>query len=458
MTTTKTTLATRKSTASTKKPRTTTKSTTEATPPAEVKQGPGYGYQFPCVRGIQSGIEFYTTMIPIKLLKKLFVLDSEEMPAEMRAQRKLNPTRARKLKDYVLTSEHYTLSGVTVTIDVKRDQEDQFKFEALQADIGTLNVPIDSQFLIADGQHRIEGLKLAIADNPALQDETLPCVIFLHVGLKRAQTMFHDLNFYASKPNKSLNLLYDHHSDDSDLARLVMKGVPIFAQYTETEQTTLSTKSSKVFTFNAIDEANRYLFSNAQLKQSEKVEAAIAFWQAVTAEIPEWERLLSKEYSPGEVRQHYLCGHAIALAGIAHLGFYAPKAESWPTMLHRVSLRSVDWSKNNPEFENKIVFGGRIHKNRTTVTALGEWLYRRSMLTPEVAEAKILDWMAEHFKGWTTSDIVAALAAEPNQNPITDECNIALNLHCDRPAFLIGWSGAAHAFRQSRTALKTSLV
>jgi DNA sulfur modification protein DndB len=446
-----TTTTTKRAKVSTTKPATKATRTTQKTQTKVVpfKQTPNY--QFPCVRGIQSGKEYYTTMIPLRLLGKLFVLESDEMPAEMRAQRKLNVTRANKLKDYVLTSSHYTLSSVTVTIDVPNEQVKQFNFAETQGDIGTLNVPMDSRFLIADGQHRIAGLKLALAENPDLRDETISCVVFLHSGLQRAQTMFHDLNHYASKPNKSLNLLYDHRSDESDLARQVMKGVPVFAQYTDTEQTTLSAKSSKVFTFNAIDEANKYLFTNSQLSQGEKVEKAIAFWKAITAELPEWERLLEKEYAPSDVRQNFICGHAIALCGLAHLGFYLLRQDNWEGKLQRIGMRSVDWSKNNPEFENRIIFGGRIHKNRTTVTDLGEWLWRRSMLLVEVAEAQITDWMRKHFKGWDIADIEEALADGPDSNTTAQECSEALDLHCETSTFNIAWSNAAVVLKQERS-------
>jgi DNA sulfur modification protein DndB len=445
-----TTTTTKRSKTSTTKPATKATSTTQKTQTKVVpfKQIPTY--QFPCVRGIQSGKEYYTTMIPLRLLGKLFVLESDEMPAEMRAQRKLNITRANKLKDYVLTSSHYTLSSVTVTIDVPNGQLNQFNFAETQGDVGTLNVPMDSRFLIADGQHRIAGLKLALIENPDLGDETISCVVFLHSGLQRAQTMFHDLNYYATKPNKSLNLLYDHSSDESDLARQVMKGVPVFAQYTDTEQTTLSAKSSKVFTFNAIDEANKYLFTNSQLSQDEKVEKAIAFWKAITAELPEWERLLEKEYAPSDVRQNFICGHAIALCGLAHLGFYLLRQENWEGKLQRIGLRSVDWSKNNPEFENRIVFGGRIHKNRTTVTDLGEWLWRRSMLLVEVAQAQILDWTREHFRGWDIADIEEALTDAPDNNNTAQECSTALDLHCEASTFNIAWSNAAVVLKRER--------
>jgi DNA sulfur modification protein DndB len=448
----------------------TTKTTTPATPakrtsrstkakaPAKPDRGGPIkstpSYQFPCIRGIQSGHEYYTTMIQVRLLSKLFVLESDEMPAEMRAQRKLNVTRVHKLKDYVLTNKQYTLSAVTVTIDVPNGQTDQFNFIQTQNDIGILNVPLESKFLIADGQHRIEGLKLAAAENPDFYDETISCVIFVDLGLKRAQTMFHDLNYYASKPNKSLNLLYDHRSDESDLARQVMKGVPIFAQYTDTEATTVGAKSSKVFTFNAIDEANKYLFTNTQLSQDEKVEKAVAFWQAVTTELPEWERLLSKEYAPSDVRQNFICGHAIALCGLAHLGFYLLRQENWQQKLQKIGLRSVDWSKGNPEFENRIVFGGQIRKNRTTITALGEWLWRRAFLSKEVAEAKVADWMRLYFKGWDASDVDQALEGDVLTNQKAEACESELDLHCERSTFLKAWCSTASAYKREHHTIK----
>jgi DNA sulfur modification protein DndB len=343
---------------------------------------------------------------------------------------------------------------VTVSIDVPSTQTKQFNFVEIQSDVGILNVPMDSRFLIADGQHRIEGLKLALTENPDFHDETISCVIFLHTGLEHAQTMFHDLNHYANKPNKSLNLLYDHRSSESDLARQVMKGVPIFAQYTDTEQTTLGVKSSKVFTFNAIDEANKYLFMNSQLSAEEKVERAIAFWQAVTTELPEWERLLTKEYAPSDVRQNYICGHAIALCGLAHLGFYVFRQLNWEEKLKQVGLRTMDWNKSNPEFEHKIIFGGRIHKNRTTVTALGEWLWRRSFLSQEVVEAKVIDWIRFHFKGWTATDVDQALEGDVTANPAAEICRTELDLHCEHSTFLKAWCATTAPYIREHHTIK----
>ncbi len=434
--------------------KTTRKPTAKTEPPAPIKNVPSY--QLPCIRGVQSGREYWTTMIPLKLLPKLFTLETDEMPAEMRAQRKLNVGRAHKLKDYVLESERYTLSSVTVTIEVPNEQTDSFNFTSIQGDIGTLNVPMDSKFLIADGQHRIAGLKLAMLENSDLQDESISCVAYLHTSLKRAQTIFHDLNHYGVKPNKSLNLLYDHHSDESELARQVMKKVPIFTQYTDTETTSVGSKSSKVFTFNAIDEANKYLFTNSQLSKEDKVTKAIAFWNAVTAEIPEWQLLLSKQYAPGEVRKNFLCGHAIALCGLAHLGFYVLKKENWQEELSKVNLGVVNWSKSNPEFENRIIFSGQIRKNKASISALGEWLWRQGMLPQENVEGHVIDWLREHFKGWVFGEVEQVLEDGPQQNAVVQECESALSLHCEHPTFMKAWSEAARQVKQERRPVAVS--
>ena len=60
-----------------------------------------FSYKFPAVKGIQAGKEFFTAMIPLRLLSKLFGNDDEYVPPEYRAQRRLNTTRIPVIKDYI---------------------------------------------------------------------------------------------------------------------------------------------------------------------------------------------------------------------------------------------------------------------------------------------------------------------------------------------------------------------
>ena len=63
-----------------------------------------FTYKFPAVRGIQANTEYYISMVPMKLLGKLFSenTDSSVLP-EFRAQRKLNELRIPEITNYILT-------------------------------------------------------------------------------------------------------------------------------------------------------------------------------------------------------------------------------------------------------------------------------------------------------------------------------------------------------------------
>ena len=71
-------------------------------------------YSFPVVRGIQAGKEYFIGMIPLNMLSKLFIDDSEYVLPEYRAQRKLNENRIPEIKKYILDNkDNYVFSALT---------------------------------------------------------------------------------------------------------------------------------------------------------------------------------------------------------------------------------------------------------------------------------------------------------------------------------------------------------
>ena len=52
-----------------------------------------FAYQFPAVRGVQAGREYYISMVPLKLLSRLFPPEEEAVLPEYRAQRRLNEAK-----------------------------------------------------------------------------------------------------------------------------------------------------------------------------------------------------------------------------------------------------------------------------------------------------------------------------------------------------------------------------
>ena len=73
-----------------------------------------FNYSFPVIRGVQSGREYYVTMVPLKIVPTLFLFNDPSLPAEMRAQRLINKGRIPSLTKYLVeNSDNYVFSSLT---------------------------------------------------------------------------------------------------------------------------------------------------------------------------------------------------------------------------------------------------------------------------------------------------------------------------------------------------------
>ena len=102
-----------------------------------------FTYRFPAVRGTQAGNEYYISMVPLKLLSKLFISDDDIVLPEYRAQRRINETRIPEIKKYILDNRTtYVFSALSASID------GDFSFENIgEPNKGVLEVDMDSTFL-----------------------------------------------------------------------------------------------------------------------------------------------------------------------------------------------------------------------------------------------------------------------------------------------------------------------
>ena len=195
-----------------------------------------YCYTFPAVKGLQANENYYICMVPLGLLLKLFPIDNDYVDPEYRAQRKLNLARIPEIKNYILSNRNsYVFSALCASFD------GEFSFKPLDdtSNLGNLIISMNATFLINDGQHRRAAIKEAIIEDPTLQDETIPVVMFLDKGLSRSQQMFTDLNKHAINTTKSLNALYDSNDPLSVLTKKVVNSVPFLKKYTDKEKDNL---------------------------------------------------------------------------------------------------------------------------------------------------------------------------------------------------------------------------
>ena len=74
--------------------------------------------EFPAVRGIQAGREYYVAMCPLGSVQKLFRFTDSALEPELRAQRQLNRGRIPEMTRYLVDNQDsYVFSALTASID-----------------------------------------------------------------------------------------------------------------------------------------------------------------------------------------------------------------------------------------------------------------------------------------------------------------------------------------------------
>lgn len=330
----------------------------------------GFDYTFPAIRGIQAGREYYVSMCPLRLLPKIFLFDEEELVPELRAQRTLNKARLPMLVRYILDNPtDYVFSAITASVDAEMDFQADSGASA-DARLGLLRIPMSARFLINDGQHRRAAIELALRENPDLADESIAVVFFHDHGLNRCQQMFADLNRHAVKPSKAIGVLYDHRDDRAELTRLIVMRSKVFRNVVEMERSTLSARSSKLFTLSSLYGATNALLAGLALEHEDACALATDFWEAIADQFPEWHAVRKREMTASELRQEFLHSHGTALQAIGRVGNdllrISTDPRQWAPKLS--TLGTLDWSRSNTGlWEGRALIGGRVSKSSQNV-------------------------------------------------------------------------------------------
>lgn len=301
-----------------------------------------FTYNFPAVKGVQAGREYYISMVPLKLLSRLFPADDEIVLPEFRAQRRINEARIPEIKQYILDNrDSYVFSALSASID------GEFKFlPSGDGDVGILAVDMESVFLINDGQHRKAAIEAAMKEDPTLENETISLVFFEDAGLARSQQMFTDLNKHAVKTSNSLATLYDARDEVAVATKTVIDAIPFFKRFTDKERDILGKNSSNLFTLNMMYKANQKVLHGDRCSK-EDVAFLLRFWQLVADNIVEWREVLDRTLTKKALRENYIVALAITISAFGKLGRYFYDNRKCNMDEYLVNLRKIDWLRSN---------------------------------------------------------------------------------------------------------------
>jgi DNA sulfur modification protein DndB len=123
---------------------------------------------------------------------------------------------------------------------------------------------------------------------------------------------------------------------------------------------------------------------------SKQIELAARYWNAVTRYIPDWEQVVQKKVSAGEMRQDYVHSHAIALAGLGRVGasLISIYPDNWDE--HLGGLAQIDWSRSNPDWQGRIMSKCGISQSQSSVSRMTAYL-KRYLNLPLTSEEEQLE-------------------------------------------------------------------
>jgi|SaaInlStandDraft_3_1057020.scaffolds.fasta_scaffold02567_3 DNA sulfur modification protein DndB len=336
-----------------------------------------YCFSFPAVQGIQAQNCYYLASIPIRHLVRMFEFSEDDVvPPELRAQRQLNPARAKKISEYVLNNlDNFVLPAITATVSAEMTFK-PFDQPGTGNHLGMLKLPFDSIFQLIDGQHRHAGLKYAMEKATSEQrrillNETLSVSLYFDHGLRNSQQWFADLNS-STKPASSISALYNQREPFNLFVQELLDSLPDIKPLVDMENSTVGLKSSKLWSLVSISKFITLLtginvrnFSKLVNDENRHhwVKIITRFVSELTY-IPSWQSMLKREISGFDARSSLIISHAVFLEALAMMGNLLLQGKTyqdinWDSMK---KLVHVEIDKQSDCWKNRCVVLGKMQK------------------------------------------------------------------------------------------------
>ena len=339
-------------------------------------------YEFQALRGKMGSREFFVVLLPLAVVPRIIASPrGAQLPPEVRAQRKLNERRIPEITRYILDNEDdWIFSSLTASFN----EDAQFvPFEGNE-DVGTLRLPLTTQLLINDGQHRRAAIQRALDEDPTLGSQTISVVLFPGESLERNQQMFSDLNRTVQKTSRSLNIMYDHRDPLNQITLAVTERVPLLEGRVEKEALSIALRSSKFITVSALyDMIGQFLGPVPPYEADHEIQRAedetVGYLNVLTEVIPQWHAVASGHLRPADARMEFINAHAVFFFAIGGVGHFLRTNDQ---MDHIPGLGDIDWRRTNREWQGICMLGPDIVTRRQTRTALRQQILYKLDLAP----------------------------------------------------------------------------
>jgi DNA sulfur modification protein DndB len=323
---------------------------------------------------IEESQDAYIIITPIKVLLNLTsVFDGTGTAHDLRLYNQFEDVLSVNLKETLVKRAITHNDPVVVKIDSYPVFEPNTTGTTFQNQ-GRLRISMNSRFIPVRGIHTVNAIRSSILWENNFIDST----VLLKILTPNANTV--PLSSFFDGASDELDYAIDHllmsHPDKKHLiAEVVIKMVRPFTLLTDLEHSSLPTRSSKLFTFSSIKNATKALLmtcaSNSIFKQAK---IASNYWFVISKHIPEWESVLDRKISAGEIRQEYIHSCAPVLMGLGYLGaaLFEFHSFEWQNCLERIA--NINWLRSNPEWNDRIIIDGKVSKAQSSIILMTSYL------------------------------------------------------------------------------------
>ena len=347
---------------------------------------------FPAMRGRMGGRAYYATIMALSEIPRFFKFnDWEQVSPELRAQRVLNESRVPLVAKYIVDNEDsYLFSSITASYSAP------IHFTSMspaQPDIGEVQMDLEEmEFVINDGQHRCAAIARALKQNPNLSKDRISVLLFPMENIPRMQQMFSDLNRFAQRSSKSINILYDHRDSLAALTNVIAERVDVFRGFVDMERVSIPIRSNKLFALSTLYDANKELLGDkietpGSVPYAKTCDDAVQYWNVLTKIMTDWKKVADGVVAAAEVRQQKISTHATVLRALGGVGRVLKQhhPDNWNE--HLRNLAAVDWRKSvggkvNAMWDGVCISAGSVVANRQARLATLETLCRAARVAP----------------------------------------------------------------------------
>lgn len=311
------------------------------------------GIAFPALIAKQGVRTMYQVMIQNKVLTAPF-FDRKAEDAATTSQRELGARHAAEIGEYINDNpEDYILGSLTYAVDA----ECSFTPSAIHSQVGTLLVPLDAVMRCLDGQHRREGLKQALENDPELGEDSTAVLVYVEADHTRRRQMFSDMNSTPKVVAKALNVSFDNRDPFARVAKGLAEEHPLLKGRTELAKARVVAGSENWYSLGAVFDALKRLQvgANGRVRLvSQYSEEAIAtrgqqFFDLLNNSRPEFDLLRGGTSAEVMRNKSILLSSTTlrALAGALHIRL-SEDGDFVDPASYEEALSNIDFSPESP--------------------------------------------------------------------------------------------------------------